>query len=526
MKKFKEKNWQIGVARMKLCFFVVLADTQGFPRIELWKKFFKKEKFPDSFVYQHKAFYCSCWFQDDLNRLIDIISKKIVPFSKNVLQELKNDLIVFQKNLNLLDRGIRNLKIASKEELLNLHQKYCESIRLHAVYMPIMRWIEATVQNKLSSRYRKLSEKDFYILSSPVDTESGYAIYQRGILKFSLDFIKRNAKGIFKNKIPDLNLIKTKFPDLYKKINYHIREYYFVTSYIDFRKPIDFKIILSDIKNTIGTMDELEIKKKYRIASKSIMQFKEKQKKLIEKLKINKKDRELLYWMRKISEIRIMNQDSLSKLGYRGLFIYRAIGKKLKLKLETIKWLKPEEIDKLLKIRVPISKKVMICCNKSVRMRQKELVIALRKNGELDIIEDKPSIIKFFNKKEVNRKNLIAEITGKGLQRIKTNEVKGLSAQKGIAQGRVVLVSKIRDLKKVKPGDILITSHTTPDFIPAMQQAAAFVTNEGGIMSHAAIVAREIQKPCIVGTRIATRVFKEGDLVEVNATEGVVRKIK
>ena len=66
---------------------------------------------------------------------------------------------------------------------------------------------------------------------------------------------------------------------------------------------------------------------------------------------------------------------------------------------------------------------------------------------------------------------------------------------------------------------------TTPEYLPAMEKAAAFVTDEGGILCHAAIVARELKKPCIVGTQYATKIFKDGDLVEVDAEKGVVRKI-
>jgi len=67
---------------------------------------------------------------------------------------------------------------------------------------------------------------------------------------------------------------------------------------------------------------------------------------------------------------------------------------------------------------------------------------------------------------------------------------------------------------------------TTPDFMPAMQKAAAFVTDEGGITCHAGIVARELKKPCVIGTKIATQVFKDGDLVEVDAGQGTVRIIE
>lgn len=101
--------------------------------------------------------------------------------------------------------------------------------------------------------------------------------------------------------------------------------------------------------------------------------------------------------------------------------------------------------------------------------------------------------------------------------------VKGLVAQSGLAVGRAVVVRTWHDTRRVNRGDILIANTTHPNYLSAMKRAAAFVTNEGGIISHAAIVARELGKPCIVGTRIATKVFKDGDRVAVDADRGVVQ---
>jgi len=64
---------------------------------------------------------------------------------------------------------------------------------------------------------------------------------------------------------------------------------------------------------------------------------------------------------------------------------------------------------------------------------------------------------------------------------------------------------------------------TDPRYVFAMKKAGAIVTDEGGITCHAAIVARELKKPCIIGTKIATKVLKGGDLVEVDAERGIVR---
>ncbi len=67
---------------------------------------------------------------------------------------------------------------------------------------------------------------------------------------------------------------------------------------------------------------------------------------------------------------------------------------------------------------------------------------------------------------------------------------------------------------------------TSPDYILAMEKAAGFITDEGGLTCHAAIVAREMNKPCLIGTKIATKVLKDGDMVEVDAAKGIVKIIK
>lgn len=106
-----------------------------------------------------------------------------------------------------------------------------------------------------------------------------------------------------------------------------------------------------------------------------------------------------------------------------------------------------------------------------------------------------------------------------------TGQLKGNPACKGVAKGRARIILKKEDIPTCKKGEILVTSMTTPEFVPAMKKAAAIVTDEGGLLCHAAIVAREMQKPCIIGTLKATEVFENGDMLEVDAEEGVVRKV-
>lgn len=105
------------------------------------------------------------------------------------------------------------------------------------------------------------------------------------------------------------------------------------------------------------------------------------------------------------------------------------------------------------------------------------------------------------------------------------SEVKGISAFKGVIKGRVKIVLDPNDISKVERGDVLVAVMTFPSYITAMEKAVAFVTDEGGILCHASIIAREMKKPCVISTKIGTKVFKDGDLVEVDANTGIVKKI-
>jgi phosphohistidine swiveling domain-containing protein len=104
-------------------------------------------------------------------------------------------------------------------------------------------------------------------------------------------------------------------------------------------------------------------------------------------------------------------------------------------------------------------------------------------------------------------------------------EIHGQTGCVGKATGRVKIVIRPADMAKFKKGDVLVSIATDSDIVSAMKKAAAIVTEQGGVTSHAAIVSRELGVPCVIGTKIATKVLKDGDLVEVDATKGIVRKL-
>jgi pyruvate,water dikinase len=107
----------------------------------------------------------------------------------------------------------------------------------------------------------------------------------------------------------------------------------------------------------------------------------------------------------------------------------------------------------------------------------------------------------------------------------KNKVLKGMIAYPGKVKGTAKIVLTKEDVDKVKEGDVLVSPSTNPDLIVAMKKAIAFITDRGGITSHAAIVARELKKPCISGTENATKILKDGDLVEVDAENGIAKKL-
>jgi phosphoenolpyruvate synthase/pyruvate phosphate dikinase len=107
-----------------------------------------------------------------------------------------------------------------------------------------------------------------------------------------------------------------------------------------------------------------------------------------------------------------------------------------------------------------------------------------------------------------------------------TNKLSGQVGNRGKYVGPVKVILNTYDFPKMEAGDVLVTTMTTPDFIALMQMSGAIVTDIGGLLCHAAIISRELKKPCIIGTKMATKTFKDGDMVEVDANVGTITIIK
>ncbi|MCD4761320.1 hypothetical protein K8R42_05520 [bacterium] len=103
--------------------------------------------------------------------------------------------------------------------------------------------------------------------------------------------------------------------------------------------------------------------------------------------------------------------------------------------------------------------------------------------------------------------------------------LQGQIASPGKAKGKVKIVNNTKDISKVKNGDILVSVKTDPTLLPAMKKASAVVTEVGGITSHAAIVARELKVPCVIGVHNVSSILKDDQIIIVDAELGIIKKI-
>lgn len=183
--------------------------------------------------------------------------------------------------------------------------------------------------------------------------------------------------------------------------------------------------------------------------------------------------------------------------------LYKEVGRRHYLSLRQVRYLDPGELIKLLQ-GGKVSAELL-------NERYNFSIYYSRRNPETEVFLTGAKAKEF-----VAKLNIIKEEIGD------VKILAGDCASPGRARGEAKVINVIADMSKMNPGDILISIATTPDLVPAIKKAAAIVTDVGGITCHAAIISRELGIPCVVGTKIATKIIKDGMIIDVDATHGKV----
>jgi len=181
-----------------------------------------------------------------------------------------------------------------------------------------------------------------------------------------------------------------------------------------------------------------------------------------------------------------------------------------------------------------IAKRLDINHEQLVSMRVNEVGKSLKENqltvpkNELDLrLKDHALIFTDGESKILIREELENYKKSQIIEKFDTlvNKLKGVTAFSSEEKviGKVRIIKDVDNLKNFKQDEILVTPMTNPTYIQIMEKSKAIITDEGGMLCHAAIISREMEKPCIIGTKIATQILKDGDLIEVDANKGTIK---
>ena len=303
----------------------------------------------------------------------------------------------------------------------------------------------------------------------------------------------------------ELNLLKIKEKSKNKEIfnqmlNSHSKEYFWINNSYFEQKILNHNYFRKQLKKINESEARIKLGKIKKIPAKTLNQ-----KRLISKeynldKDIVKTAKRLSYsiWWQDARKQQIFTANH-----YIDLFL-KQISKRRKIRFLDLKFYFADEIAKL------------ISGNKKIQNldRRKKLFFIHYYNNELKYEAGNKILRKIspFIKRKIDKKS----------------EIRGLlvSLGAGNAVGKVRILLTPRNANKMKKGEILVAPMTSPDYVVSMRKAAAIVTDEGGMTSHAAIISRELGIPCIVGTKVATKILKDDDLVVVDVNNGVVKILK
>ncbi len=377
-------------------------------------------------------------------------------------------------------------------ELNNLFQGFCLQFRqLTETIVMTLEELDAEVRSGVGN------EQDLAALVTPkelsIEAEEELARVKLG------QKILGAHRELFLRATDEIKKELEKYPELRERLNQHVAAYGWIP--LNFAKPlwnIDFFIEL--FRTYTRELPDLT-ERQHQLESYPARQ---EQARAAIIPRLDTTTRTLVDLLEATSYIRFYRASMFSKAFYEAFPILREVAKRLHVSFEALPYFTPAEISNALMANAALSEEQ--------GFKRKDLFVIRILNNEYAQYEGTEA-------KRIIAEECPVENTA-GL-----SVVTGRCAYPGKVRGTVRLIRDAREMDRVTPGDILVCKETNPDIVIAMARAGAIVTDEGGITSHAAIVSREMKKPCVIGTRLATAIFKDGDTVEVDAETGVVQKI-
>ncbi len=288
------------------------------------------------------------------------------------------------------------------------------------------------------------------------------------------------------------------------KINQHLQKFSYINRGLATSHPYNYKDIVRRLKEIKKLLQDGQSLRKM-IYDTSEKKVEDDFNGALKKIKPNTAFKAIIKRARQHSYMRNRRVEAFIKADFGASFMYREIARRNKFKSDWIMEITTDEMfgaleGKFLPNNIEMSK----------RLKNYAMIV---KNAQTRLVSN-PREIKKLEKDYFVKTVSAEEIQGR------------VACSGGIIRGKAKICLDKKEIGKVKKGNILVAQFTTPDFIQAMEKAAAVIADQGGVSSHAAIVSRELGVPCVIDTKNATRIIKDNDLVEINAKTGLIKILK
>lgn len=436
--------------------------------------------------------------KNDLNKInnksLNIIKNNPYYF-KTAINEVKKEgenLIKFLKSIIFTKK-----KKYSNKELIFFFKKYAEIYKkMYSWYFPVILVERPLIDYLRSYLSKKLKKNELdanlkILISEPkalINLEEEIASLKLAIKIYE----NKKWKGLIESG-HDLSLT----PDLKKLIINHEKSFFWITR--DYEDPV---LTYNDFLNKIKVQLKNNPKKLYEEKIKYIFDIKKKINKIEKDLNIDNYHKKLFQCVRDSLFLKEFRKSYTSKSLYYFDFILDEISIRTNLSIREIRHINVEDIEKV--------------------FLDKQFQNEIKKRVNLSlfyITKDKTSIC--INKKASEIYNQFC------LPKKIDNKLNGISVSSGKAKGLAKVVMNPNELHKVNKGDIIISTQIVPSFASVLKKSVGLVCDGGsGITSHSAILSREAGIPCVTATSFATKIIKDGDLIEIDANNGIVKILK
>jgi phosphohistidine swiveling domain-containing protein len=405
----------------------------------------------------------------------------------------------------------KDLTEFSGKELISLYHAFVEKqeeLYAYGVLLPVLdfqgfTFVEGNLKRIL---HEKLSEEQFADAFGAFTTPTQNT-FQRDqeehLLKLMMDFEKRDGwkEAVMDN---DVDRLTESFSDFMCRLHDHAQKHgwvYYVYAGPAYGEKEFLEFIRDYLKKKVVPQEQLDAFGRKR------EEILEKRENYLAEISPNDFEKTILRLASKVVYGKPRRKDYQSKAYWYCEKLQREIGCRVGLTLQEVRFSPIEMLEASLVDEKPVDKKIIsqiMDCYVCVPNGDGTVIVLYGEKAK-DFCED----------------YLITE----DIKEEDVSELKGMCACVGKARGTVRVINQSSEMGKMEYGDILVSAATTPAIVTAMKKAAAIATDEGGLTCHAAIVSRELEIPCVVGLKIVTSAFKDGDIVEVDATNGVVRKV-